>query len=386
MAKRIIITQKQLDEIVGGNSSYLDGLGTDFREDGTNAVYTGEKKEDSDDKPVTTNRIAQQLPKAPYFYRRDTRASYFESKKSDWEKRNLRESNASLDGTNISIDPTTKDNMVAGKDSAGANAVKNGNITYNNATTIKSRMDKLKDAVAKGDKNALQTYNNMGGDVFYDKINRELKNKTSIAKRDKDTMKQLGVEKDTRQYGNGKGHHTSEGIITPWVNEARSIKSQKLVDILNAHGGVYTDFHMHKPYPMTNADMHNLTDDRVIGVVEPEDVKSTIQRIMKEKLYGFVPGDEVDAVRLGDYKYVLLLTKNAHLYPSRMNEPNTFNDLVKVKRERDKNASIPDGAKNYQWKSKDAQYYKFQNPYYKNWSEESKKELNDRIKQDYKKQ
>ena len=41
MAKKtLIISQKQLDEIVGGNASYLDNVGEDFAENGNNEVFT----------------------------------------------------------------------------------------------------------------------------------------------------------------------------------------------------------------------------------------------------------------------------------------------------------------------------------------------------------
>lgn len=389
MAKKIILTQKQLDEIVGGDSSYLDSLGTDFRNDGTNAVYTGEKRSDSsDDKPITTDKVAQTLPRTPYFYRSNTRASYFESKKSDWKKKNLKEANE----TNISIDPTTQNNMVAASDSAGANAVKNGNISHTNATTIKSRMKKLKGQIAKGDTNALNVYNKMGGDVLYDKLDKELKNKSNINNRNKENLKNIGIQTDTRTYGNGQGHHSSDSVITPWVNESRSIKSQKLQDILKQHGGFYKDSwftnrKVNGDIRMTNADIHNLTDEQVIGVVDYDKVKSAIDNIRRNKLYGYVPGDDIDYVQLMDGKYLLLLVKNANQYKSREYQKGDFQDLVDKKIERDKNKPYKGKHNdNYQWKSTDAQQYVFNNPYYKDWDDEAKEQMKNKIKDDYKKQ
>lgn len=388
MAKKIILTQKQLDEIVGGDSSYLDSLGSDFRHDGANAVYTGEKRSDNtDDKPVTTDKVAQELPRTPYFYRTNTRATYFESKKSDWEKKNLKEANDS----NISIDPTTEKNMVAAKDSAGLNAIKNGTITHTNATTIKSRMKKLKAAIERGDEQALNTYNNMGGDVLYNKLDRELKNKSNINDRDKENKKTLGIQTDTREFGNGKGHHTSDSIVTPWVNEARSIKSKKLFDIVSQHGGFYKEPYLrgrktNHDIRMTNADLHNLTDDQVLGVVSWDKIKSTINDIRQNKLYGFVPGDDIDYVQLNDGNYLLLMVKNAHQY-NREYQEGDFQDLVDKMNERDRNAPYTGKHNNYyQWKSSDAQHLVFNNPWYKDWGEKAKEELRRKIKDDYKKQ
>lgn len=399
MAKKVILTQKQLDEICGGDSSYLDGIGTDFRKDGTNAVYTGEKRSDgSDDEPMTTKDVDLTLPKPPYYYywRNIPRTRYFESKKSDWAKKNLREANE----TNISIDPTTKKNMVAGPDSAGANAVKNGVISHTNATTIKNRMEKLKDSIKKGNEQALNKYNNMGGDVLYDKLNRELENKTTINQRDKQNQKNLGIQTDIRDYGNGKGH-SEEGVLldNPYktknvsaLGESRSIKSAKLQDIINKHGGFYKDSYLrgrksNHDIRMTNADLHNLTDDQVIDVVDYTQIKPTIENIRQNKLYGFVPGDDIDYVQLNDGNYLLLMVKNANQYRNRDYQKGDFQDLVDKKIERDRNRPYK-GKHNddYQWKSTDAQHYVFNNPYYKNWDKEAKEQMRRKIKDDYKKQ
>ena len=61
MAKKtLIISQKQLDEIVGGNSSYLDNEGEDFAENGNNEVFTGDKLDGKDAEPYTTDQHAQE--------------------------------------------------------------------------------------------------------------------------------------------------------------------------------------------------------------------------------------------------------------------------------------------------------------------------------------
>lgn len=395
--KRIILTQKQLDEIVGGNSSYLDSLGTDFRLDGVNAVYTGEKRSDSsNDEPATTDKVAKSLPRTPYFYRTNTRATYFESKKGDWEKKNLKEANDS----NIIIDPTTQKNMVAGKDSAGANAVANGSISHTNATTIKSRMKKLKDAIKKGNEQALNVYNNMGGDTLYNKLDKELKNKTNLNLRDKENKKNIGIQTDIRNVGNGKGHHQESILLdNPYksnaissLGESKSIKSKKLQDILNAHGGFYEDSwkkgrKINGDIRMTNADLHNLSDNQVIDVVDYNDIKNTIADIRKNKLYGYVPGDDIDYVQLNDGKYLLLLVKNANYYPNREKEENDFSNLFNKKQERYKNKPF-NGKHNdyYRWNSPDAEDLAFKNPYYKEWPNDRKDQLRRKIKDDYKKQ
>lgn len=400
--KTIILTQKQLDEIVGGNTTYLDNEESEFVQDGANNVYTGEKTDREDSDPVTSDKFAKQIRRDSSFYGlnrniKTVNPVMIACSKEDWKKKNLiKEDNQDLVGTNFGVGQSVKDNMSATGDSAGANAVENGGISYGNAKTIKSRMNDLQQAAKKGDVKAQQTYQNMGGEVLQDFVTNKLNNATALDKRDKENRSEMGFNNvyqkpgGTKVGGNGKAHTDKQGntqVITyeSKINEARSIKSQKLLNILNAHGGVYSDFHMHKPFPMTNSDIHNLTDDCVLGVVDYDDINSTIKNIMTNKLYGFKPGDDIDAVHLMDGKYVLLLSKDAHQVPSRKNEPTITKDYFQKKRNRDKSASIPDGKNYYKWKSEDAHNLKFNNPYYKNWSDESKKQLNDKIKQDYNK-
>ena len=153
---------------------------------------------------------------------------------------------------------------------------------------------------------------------------------------------------------------------------------------MRKHGGIYKNSGMHKPYPLTNAELSNITDDKVIGVVDYYDIEPTVKQIMKSKTNGFVPGDEIDHVRLMDDTYVLLLVKNAHLLPNRENEKNTFKNTWDKHVERE-NSKLDDGSKFYRWKSKDAQDLAFNNPYYSEWSDETKANLRNKIKNDYKK-
>ena len=61
MAKKtLILSQKQLDEIVGGNSAYLDNLGNDFAENANNEIYSGDKLDGKDAEPYTTDQHAHE--------------------------------------------------------------------------------------------------------------------------------------------------------------------------------------------------------------------------------------------------------------------------------------------------------------------------------------
>ena len=107
MAKKtLIISQKQLDEIVGGNTSYLDNEGEDFAENGNNEVFTGDKLDGKDAEPYTTDQHAQErsLDYGPWIPggRGGTKSAMVYTNgliacsKKEWEKKNLNEENESL--------------------------------------------------------------------------------------------------------------------------------------------------------------------------------------------------------------------------------------------------------------------------------------------------
>ena len=104
--KTLILSQKQLDEIVGGNSAYLDNLGSDFVEDGNNEVYTGEKLDDKDADPLTTDKYMKQrcLDYGPWIPggRGGTKSAMVYTNgmiacsKKDWDKKHIFEDNQNL--------------------------------------------------------------------------------------------------------------------------------------------------------------------------------------------------------------------------------------------------------------------------------------------------
>lgn len=235
--KSLIITSKQLDEILGSNLSYLDNSNSDFKLNGSNEVYSGEKTVNSDSEPYTTDKNADQqsvnygpwtslgktLGNSPVY----SNGVICCSKKEWIEKNIIKESNSSLEKTNITVDPTAQQNMGdVKKNSAGAHAIKNNGMSYTNATTIKSRLKKLKDQANKGDLTALKAFNDMGGDALADSIDRQLKNKSAAVKRDKENRSNLGFtnvyqkEGGSKTSGNGKSHTPKANTtFTPINNE-----------------------------------------------------------------------------------------------------------------------------------------------------------------------
>lgn len=211
MAKKtLIITQKQLDEIVGGNSAYLDNADNDFKEDAANKIYTGEKTDTEDSNPVTTDKFAKQLRRNYGYFGmgRNAKACYpavVTCSKSEWYNKNIvNEDNSALQNTNFGIGQSIKNNMIAAENSAGANAVEKGNISYENAKVIKHRMEKLQNQAMKGDAQAQQKYLNMGGKMLQDTVTKKLDNATSLVKRDKENRSNMGFQNVYQKPGGTK--------------------------------------------------------------------------------------------------------------------------------------------------------------------------------------
>lgn len=204
--KTVIFTKQQLHEILGTNMTYLDNADSDFKENGNNEVYSGEKLPSQNADPITTDKVAKMrvVDYGPW-----VPGGRGDARFGNVYQRGLYESNSDLEGTSIEMDPETAKKMTAAKGSAGANAVKNGRVTYTNATTIKSEMEKLK---AAGDEPSTKKYQAMGGDIFLDKITKALNDKTALVQRDKENMRNMGMQNvfqepgGTKNSGNGMAH------------------------------------------------------------------------------------------------------------------------------------------------------------------------------------
>ena len=222
MAKKtIILTQKQLDEIVGGNMAYFDD-GSEYTEDATNQVYTDNPKFKKT--KTTGDKVAKSRRRDSSFYglNRNIQTKQpvmIACSKSDWEKKNLNEENQDLVNRTFHFGQSEKNKMSGISNSAGANAAENG-MSYTNATTIKSRMNKLQQQAQKGDAQAQQKYQNMGGKVLQDTVEKKLDNATTISKRDKENRSNMGFNNvyqkpgGTKVSGNGKAHTPKNAVIT----------------------------------------------------------------------------------------------------------------------------------------------------------------------------
>lgn len=92
--KTIIITQRQLDEICGGDSTYLDGLNTtpDMPNDYANKITSNGKLDGDYPEPAQTDDISSEMTRNWWGYCRFggvNSRGLKECSKEEWEKKNL---------------------------------------------------------------------------------------------------------------------------------------------------------------------------------------------------------------------------------------------------------------------------------------------------------
>lgn len=168
------------------------------------------------------------------------------------------------------------------------------------------------------------------------------------------------------------------------LTESRSINSKRLYNILKQHGGF-------ESIPAC-VDVHNITDDDIIEVVDYPTLKEIRQQ--GDKKYALqhniplTPADTIDAVELKDGNYLICLLRGGRFdcvskafNNQREKQPGDFEFKCKKQHERNKN-KYP-GQNDYVWQNQDAEFL-FKNPYFKhgneNWTPERKKQVVNNIK------
>lgn len=160
------------------------------------------------------------------------------------------------------------------------------------------------------------------------------------------------------------------------LKESQGLKSKKLFDIFKKYGRKYKD-------SSEAMDLHNATDEDVVGVFtshempEYDEGKAAIAWA-NSKGFHMNPNDGLRFIELakqinGNIIYAVVINRNARYdsYPD--GERNGgFKDYSLKKQQRERNR-VKDGSKNYQWKDNDFPHMSLRNPFYKDWSPESKK-------------
>lgn len=166
-------------------------------------------------------------------------------------------------------------------------------------------------------------------------------------------------------------HRIIKESVYSILNERRSIKSKKLFDILNKHKGFDSKFQA--------ADIHNVQDEDIIGVVSYGDLvnmekyKGGLRQYFIDKGFQFDKTDDVYTGKLKDGNYVLFIWRGAKFDyikdDNRQKRSGDFEDFYNKQREREKNRIYRRG--DYHWEDKGAEWF-YKNPWRKNWSKEEK--------------
>lgn len=172
------------------------------------------------------------------------------------------------------------------------------------------------------------------------------------------------------------------------LEESQGLKSKKLFDIFKKYGRAYKD-------SSEAMDLHNVTDDDVIGVFTSHDMPEydegkAAMAWANSKGYHMNLNDGLRFIELakhidGYIIYVVVINRNARYdsYPD-----DKYNGGFKdysLKQQQRKRNRVQDGSKEYQWKDNDFPWLSLKNPFYKEWSPESKKNFWSRVNQAYKK-
>lgn len=168
------------------------------------------------------------------------------------------------------------------------------------------------------------------------------------------------------------------------LNEAKGIKSRKLYDIVQKHKGILSNYAIF--------DIHNLTDDDVVGVITYKQwvgiAKNGIRNFAQEHGINLHSADTLDVIELNDGNYVLCVLRGGHydrigksVNAERKKTPGDFEFFIKKKVARERNR-YP-GKNDYVWNNKDADDL-FHNPYFRrnegNWTQDRKSEAVNNVK------
>lgn len=168
------------------------------------------------------------------------------------------------------------------------------------------------------------------------------------------------------------------------LNEAKGIKSRKLYDIVQKHKGILSNYAVF--------DIHNLTDDDVVGVITYKQwvaiVEKGIRNFAQEHGINLHSADTLYVIELNDGNYVLCVLRGGNydriaksVNAKRKKTPGDFEFFINKKVARERNR-YP-GKDDYVWNNKDADDL-FHNPFFRrnegNWTQDRKSEAVSNVK------
>lgn len=222
MSKKLYITKEQLCEVLGADADYLNNtIDPHFKENGSIEVFTGDKFDNEDSEPQTTDKVGKMQTRNDGMwgigrgYGRDT--MFLRCSKEDWlNRRVLNEINQDIDGKMLYASANAENNMMnAGlaKDSVGSNMLQNG-IKGQNLPEYVHRFKEAEKEARNGNPTKL---NNMGGEETKREVERMYNQQKKLSKINRDSRQNGSkIKSAPKTTGNGEAHtsKTDNGIIT----------------------------------------------------------------------------------------------------------------------------------------------------------------------------
>lgn len=226
MGKTIIITERQLREIVGADPSYLDSMEGDFKEynAGIETMVGGKLSDKSDANPLTTDDLTQMLSKtygSSTVMQQEPRTincSKNVKKKTLSENSPMGQSKTWMIPDELYKQLQSNSQMYQGdKNAAGWDRLNNligqRNVKYGEMKRLKNYFDNQ----GKKDQNG---YNLLGGAKMEQWVQNSLKSYRGAVETDKANRSAMGQENvyqkagGTKNSGNGKAHSKKNNGIT----------------------------------------------------------------------------------------------------------------------------------------------------------------------------
>lgn len=124
-------------------------------------------------------------------------------------------------------------------------------------------------------------------------------------------------------------HHIISESVKQVLAEKKSIRSSKVQQIINQHGGFYKDIWQRRNHtsPYINTDLHNMRDEDILGVMSQEQIQQLQQGHnvdhwrwadnygldiwAKQKGIQMEKGDRVETLKLMDGMFLVYVERNA---------------------------------------------------------------------------
>jgi hypothetical protein len=179
------------------------------------------------------------------------------------------------------------------------------------------------------------------------------------------------------------------------LNESRQgIQSKKIYDIIKQHGGLSKEGKMRANV----YDIHNMVDSDVIDVISKEQLQDiylkqerknpgcsllyAIEDYYENKGLRFNQNDTVSTIGLKDGYYIIFIARNTEFDRYGTQDRGGWYNTYKKRDDREK-SKMNDGSKQYQWSNPEAYELGLRNPFYKQWSRDSKTDFMNKMRDSY---